>query len=84
MSKIIQSIEIANFPRIKNCKIDFQNLNVFIGDNGTNKTSILEAINYAFSPSFLSSSFEREIDSSVYNLYELTEEEIRIIERDKK
>ena len=54
MGKIIKSITIKNFRGIKNKKIDFENLTMFIGDNGTNKTSILEAVNFAFSPAFLS------------------------------
>lgn len=55
MAKIANSINIENFRGIKSLNInDFENLNMFIGDNGTNKTSILEALNYAFSPSFLS------------------------------
>jgi predicted ATP-dependent endonuclease of OLD family len=54
MGKIIDSISIENFRGIQNLNLTFDSLNIFIGNNGTNKTSILEAINYAFSPSFLS------------------------------
>ncbi len=50
----IKSIKIENFRGIKSTEISFENLNILIGDNGTNKTSILEAINYALSPTFLS------------------------------
>lgn len=51
----IQKITIKNFRWIKEI-IDFElkNLSVFIWDNWTSKTSILEAINFALSPSFLS------------------------------
>ena len=54
MGKIIKSIKIKNFRGIKNKKVHFDNLTMFIGDNGTNKTSILEAVNFVFSPAFLS------------------------------
>lgn len=70
MSKIIKSINIKNFRGIKEHTIDFDNFNMFIGDNGTNKTSILEAINYSFSPSFLSgrikpTDFHKGINNSI-------------------
>lgn len=54
MAKIIKSLRVKNFRGIKELQINFEHLNMFIGNNGTNKTSILEAINYAFSPAFLS------------------------------
>lgn len=54
MANIIQSIKISNFRGIKSQELTFSNLNLFVGDNGTNKTSVLEAINYVFSPAFLS------------------------------
>ncbi len=54
MGKIIKTITIKNFRGIENKTIELNNLTMLIGDNGTNKTSILEAINFAFSPSFLS------------------------------
>lgn len=54
MGALIKSIKIENFRGIQSAEISSENLNIFIGDNGTNKTSILEAINFAFSPSFLS------------------------------
>lgn len=54
MAQIIKSISISNFRGIKSLNLECSNFNLFIGDNGTNKTSILEAINYTFSPTFLS------------------------------
>lgn len=52
---IIDKMTIRNFRGIDAIEgIGFDNLNIFIGDNGTCKTSILEAINFAFSPAFLS------------------------------
>lgn len=53
MSKIIKSIYINNFRGIESVNISFDNLNIFIGDNGTNKTALLEAINYALTPSIV-------------------------------
>jgi len=54
MGAIIKSITIENFRGIQNLILTFDALNIFIGNNGTNKTAILEAINYAFSHSLLS------------------------------
>lgn len=52
---VIDKITIKNFRGIEVVEdIAFDNFNIFIGNNGTCKTSILEVINYAFSPSFLS------------------------------
>jgi len=52
---LIEKITIRYFRGIETIEeIAFDNFNIFIGDNGTCKTSVLEAINFAFSPSFLS------------------------------
>ncbi len=45
MAKIIKSLRVKNFRGIKDLQIHFDHLNIFIGNNGTNKTNILEAIN---------------------------------------
>lgn len=52
---MIKNISIKSFrgiEEIKNLRVG--KLNIFIGDNGTSKTSILEAIHFSFSPNFLS------------------------------
>lgn len=52
---MIKSISIKNFrgiEEIQNLQVD--KFNIFIGDNGTSKTSMLDAINFSFSPNFLS------------------------------
>jgi len=51
---MIKELKIENFRSIKSQKIELENYTIFIGDNGTGKTSVLEAINYALSPSYLS------------------------------
>ncbi|MBZ4644241.1 MAG: ATPase protein [Deferribacteraceae bacterium] len=51
---MIKKVKIENFRSIKNQEIELKNYTIFIGDNGTGKTSFLEAINFALSPSFLS------------------------------
>ncbi|MGB9678234.1 MAG: ATP-dependent nuclease, partial [Candidatus Ratteibacteria bacterium] len=51
---MIEKVVIENFRSIKNQEIEFKNYTVIIGNNGTGKTSVLEAINFALSPSFLS------------------------------
>lgn len=42
-------IHIENFKSIKHVDLSFNQLNVFIGENGAGKTNILEAIDYFYS-----------------------------------
>lgn len=49
----INKLTISNFRGIKNQSLNSKELSIFIGDNTTGKTSIIEAINYAFSSYFL-------------------------------
>ena len=51
---MIKKVKIENFRAIKNQEINLKNYNIIIGNNGTGKTSVLEAINYALSSSYLS------------------------------
>lgn len=39
---------IKNFKSIKECDITFSEMNVFIGENGTGKTNLLDAIDYFY------------------------------------
>ena len=50
----ISKVSIKNFRSIKEISFEAKDLSLFIGDNGTGKTSIIEAINFALSPYFLS------------------------------
>lgn len=51
----IKSVSIKNFRGIENLPpIGLKDLSILIGNNGTSKTAILEAINFCLSPSFLS------------------------------
>lgn len=51
---MIKELNIKNFRGLESLeKIECDAFNIFIGDNGTSKTTILEAINHAFSPNFL-------------------------------
>lgn len=51
---MIRELNIKNFRGLEALeKIECDAFNIFIGDNGTSKTTILEAINHAFSPNFL-------------------------------
>ena|SRR6218665_395992 len=52
---MIKKISIQNFRGIKELKdFELKNLSLFVGENGTSKTSILEAMNFCLSPYFLS------------------------------
>ena len=48
----IQKIHITNFRGIEDEEFDLKDLNVIIGNNGTSKTTILEALHYAFSQGY--------------------------------
>lgn len=51
----IRGVKIKNFRGIEEGIFYFDKFNILIGDNGTSKTTILEALNYCLSPSFVSS-----------------------------
>lgn len=51
---------IKNFRCFKNLELSFETLNILIGENGCGKTAVLEALNYAFSPSFLASRIDEQ------------------------
>jgi len=51
---MIEKIKTQNFRILKEQEIDLKNYNIIIGENGTGKTSILEAVNFALSRSELS------------------------------
>lgn len=51
---MIKKLSIKNFRGIQEIKdIEVDRFNIFIGDNGTSKTTILDAIHHIFSPNFL-------------------------------
>lgn len=50
----VKKITIKNFRCVKEQSFEAKDLSMFIGDNATGKTSILEAVNFALSPRFLS------------------------------
>jgi predicted ATP-dependent endonuclease of OLD family len=56
----IKNVYIKNFRGISelNDPIELLGLNVFIGDNGTSKTAILEAINLCLSPGYAAARFD--------------------------
>lgn len=53
----IKNVYIKNFRGIDklDAPVEFSDFNIFIGDNGTAKTAILEAINYCLSPGYMAS-----------------------------
>lgn len=50
MKNTITIINFRGIDEIKELPVD--KFNIFIGDNGTSKTSALEAIHFSFSPNF--------------------------------
>lgn len=50
----IKSVYIKNFRSIYEQHFNLKDLSMFIGNNGTGKTSVLEAIHFALSPYFIS------------------------------
>ena len=44
---MLKAIEIQNFKSIEKLELEFGRVNVFIGENGSGKSSILEAITFA-------------------------------------
>lgn len=43
---VIHAVEIRNFKNILHQRIELDRLTVFVGANGSGKTSVLEAINW--------------------------------------
>ncbi len=64
---------IKNFKSIKSCDISLSSLNLLIGENGTGKTNILEAINY-----FYSNLTSDQISNSVFDENNRFSNELRI------
>ena len=50
----IKSVFIKNFRAIQEQQFSLKDLSILIGNNGTGKTSVLEAIHLALSPYFIS------------------------------
>ena len=58
----IKHIRIENFKSIKCCDIDFNDLTVLIGANGSGKTNILDSLNY-----FFNNLTERNISNNIFD-----------------
>lgn len=56
----LTQLTIKNFKSIKNCDITLSELNLLIGENGTGKTNILEAISYFYN-NLTNSNFRTDI-----------------------
>jgi exonuclease SbcC len=61
MGSSIKSLKLTNFKQHKNVTLEFGQLNVILGENGSGKTSILEAICYALYGSVPSSATKKEL-----------------------
>jgi predicted ATP-dependent endonuclease of OLD family len=56
----ISSVTIENFRSHGSTEIKFQDHHVLVGENASGKTAVLEAINYATSPYYLSSRLDEQ------------------------
>ncbi|MFA5067512.1 MAG: AAA family ATPase [Candidatus Izemoplasmatales bacterium] len=71
----IKNVCIKNFRGIKELDqpIDFSDFNIFIGDNGTAKTTVLEAINFCLSPGYAASRLDiNDFPEGNNNVIEIT------------
>ena len=71
----IKNIHIENFRCFTTLGISFEKFNSLVGENGTGKTAILEAINLALSPAFVAS----RIDEQDFNNQDSGDIKIRIL-----
>lgn len=60
----ISKIEITNFKSIKHCCLSLSDINLLIGENGTGKTNVLDAVHY-----FYSCLLRDCDDSNIYNYH---------------
>jgi len=51
----IKKLHIENFRCFQSLDLSFENFTTLVGENGTGKTAVLEAINLALSPSYIAS-----------------------------
>lgn len=58
----ISRIEIENYKSVKHCVLNFKDINLLIGENGTGKTNILHAITF-----FFESLMNEQSDVGIYN-----------------
>lgn len=70
----ISQVKIENFRSHKDTQLDFANHHVLVGENASGKTAILEAINYATSPYYLSS----RLDEQDFNNLDLADIKISV------
>lgn len=56
----ISRVKIENFRGHKNTELEFSDHHVLVGENGSGKTAVLEAINYATSTYYLSSRLDEQ------------------------
>lgn len=66
-------IKIENYKSIRKCDIAITNINLLIGENGTGKTNILEAINY-----FYSNMLDNNIKTDVFDVNNNFSNEVKI------
>lgn len=65
---MIEKIRIKNFKIFKDITIDFnENINILVGDNGTGKSTIIEAINLALTGLYKGKPLYRSLNQYLFN-----------------
>jgi len=57
---VISRVQIRNFRAVKDVRLDLQKVHALVGENATGKTSVLEAINFATTPYYVSSRIDEQ------------------------
>lgn len=63
----IKKIKIKNFKQVEEMKIEFDNLNVLVGNNDSGKTTIIEAINMALTGFYHGKQINNNIEEPLFN-----------------
>ena len=61
----ITRLEVSGYKSIKNCRIDFERVNVFIGSNGAGKSNIISV--FQFLQNILGKNLQKTIDTNKIN-----------------
>lgn len=63
----IKKIIVDNFKIFKHCEVDLQDFSIFVGDNGTGKSTLLEAIHLALTGYYRGKTIVGNISQDLFN-----------------